>query len=280
MRDSSIQQDVREFYDQVGWQEISDGVYQNAQYEDLRPVSQAYINRCHQRVKRHLIPGGKYFLDAGSGPIQYPQYVSYSDAYQYRVCLDISIVALFDARKRVGEKGLFVVGDITNLPFKKDVFNGIVSLHTIHHVPPQDYKNAYGELRRVLGSGKRAVVVNGWKASRLMKFFRYPILLMERIITNQGQNQIDPAAKNTHKPEKPQGTFVEKLDAQGLRSLLSDEFPIEVQVWRSVSVRFMRALIHPLLLGRFWLWLIYILEETFPRYFGEKGQYPLITFTK
>ena len=34
-----IKRQVREFYDHVGWQEASDGFYQNASYEDLRSVS-------------------------------------------------------------------------------------------------------------------------------------------------------------------------------------------------------------------------------------------------
>ena len=55
---------------------------------------------------------------------------------------------------------------------------------------------------------------------------------------------------------------------------------MEIFVWRSASVRFLRALIHPWLLGRLWLKLLYQLEEKAPRFFGEKGQYPLITFAK
>jgi len=43
--ESDIKQDVREFYDQVGWQQVSEGVYQNARYEDLRPVSREYIHQ-------------------------------------------------------------------------------------------------------------------------------------------------------------------------------------------------------------------------------------------
>jgi hypothetical protein len=55
---SEIKQEVREFYNQVGWQEVSEGVYQNARYEDLRPVSRAYIERCHMRVAEHLTHRG------------------------------------------------------------------------------------------------------------------------------------------------------------------------------------------------------------------------------
>ena len=89
-----IKQQVREFYDQVGWQLVGEDVYQNARYEDLRPVAHDYIHRCHLRVARHLKPQGTYLLDAGSGPIQYPEYLEYSRSYQYRVCVDLSQTAI------------------------------------------------------------------------------------------------------------------------------------------------------------------------------------------
>ncbi len=73
--ESDIKQDVREFYDLVGWKQIGEDIYQNARYEDLRPVSREYIHRCHVRVTRHLNREGEYLLDAGSGPIQYPEYL-------------------------------------------------------------------------------------------------------------------------------------------------------------------------------------------------------------
>ena len=82
--------------------------------------------------------------------------------YQHGVCLDISSVALQEARQRIGEHGLFVVGDIANLPFKADAFDGLVSLHTIHHLPVDEHARAYLELQRVLAPGKSGVVVNGW----------------------------------------------------------------------------------------------------------------------
>ena len=40
-------QEVKSFYDSIGWQMTEDGVYQNARYEDLRPVSREYIHQCH-----------------------------------------------------------------------------------------------------------------------------------------------------------------------------------------------------------------------------------------
>lgn len=281
MNDHDPKQDVRKFYDQVGWQKVTEGTYQNARYEDLRPVSRTYIHKCHLRINRYLDQTGKYLLDAGSGPIQYPEYLTYSAGYQYRVCLDISIVALFEARDRIGsEHGLFVVADVANLPFKNNVFDGIVSLHTLHHLPGGDYVPAYHDLRRVLKKGARAVVVNGWDQSEWMNWFRKPILIMEKLFQEQMPFNGQIEKSNDSVKKKPRGTFVHKLNAQKLREVLGDDFPISIRVWRSVSVRFLRAMIHPFLLGRFWLWLLFGLENLFPNYCGEKGQYPLITFTK
>ena len=36
---NDTKQKVREFYDEIGWQQEDDGLYQNSRYEDLRPVS-------------------------------------------------------------------------------------------------------------------------------------------------------------------------------------------------------------------------------------------------
>ena len=55
------------------------------------------------------------------------------------MCLDISIVALMEARERIGKHGLFVVGDIAHLPFANDAVDDIVTLHTIHHVKDRGY---------------------------------------------------------------------------------------------------------------------------------------------
>jgi len=279
MAEGKIQTNVRQFYDAVGWQQVSEGIYQNAQYEDLRPVSREYIQKCHLRINRHLQHSGKYLLDAGSGPIQYPEYLSYSEGYRYRVCLDISIVALKDARVRIKNHGLFVVADIARLPFRSEIFNDVVSLHTIHHLPPEDYKPAYFELRRVIKPGATAVVVNGWSDSVLMRFFRLPMRIMEKLFQGSEDRTVN-VKSNDLVTQKPAGTFVHKLTATSLRQLLGKDFPIKIAVWRSVSVRFLRAMIHPALLGRFWLKVLYIKEELFPEFFGKKGQYPLITFKK
>lgn len=292
LAETDVKQKVRQFYDQVGWQEVSEGVYQNARYEDLRPVSREYIHRCHMRVKRYFKPEGCYFLDAGSGPIQYPEYLEYSRGYQARVCADISIVALREARQRIGDRqagghGLFVVADVANLPFRPCVFEGLMALHTIHHLPIEEHRAAYGELYRVMASNTTAVVVNGWDRSPLMVLFVAPLRWIRRTrkrVERYFGREIarpdqDIEEDVTPKPE-PKGTFVSKRNAAWLQAEIGSEIPLDILVWRSVSVRFLIAYIHPWLGGRWILRLLYWLEEHFQHFFGKYGQYPLIVIRK
>lgn len=292
MRGDEVKQRVRQFYDQVGWQVVDDGRYQNSRYEDLRPVSHEYIHRCHLRVKRYLKPSGRYLLDAGSGPVQYVEYLAYSEGYRYRVCVDISFVALQEARRRLGPHGLYVVADIAYLPFKPEPFSGVVSLHTLHHLPLEDQSKAYDELYRVLQPGCSAVVVNGWTDSPLMRRSARIIQWMERvgswlarrrgkILVESNQALNDPSMEKAKGAAyAPSGTFIRKQDAAWLRRELAGRMKFEIYSWRSVSVRFLRAVVHDALGGRMWLKLLFWLEETFPQYFGEKGQYPLIVIRK
>ncbi len=280
--DAEIKQQVREFYDRVGWQTESDGFYQNASYEDLRPVSSEYIHKCHLRVLRHLNPTGKLLLDAGSGPIQYPEYLEYSRGYQNRVCADISRVALQEARRRIGSHGLFVVCDVANLPFAAGCFEGAVSLHTIHHLPPEEQVRAFHEMQRTLAVGGRAVVVNGWGKSPLTVFFDFWIGIAHRLKTLLHPNRNRPATapSPTHAHANQRGTYVSKQNASWLQKVIGSKMPVQIWCWRSVNVRFLRAFIHERLAGKAILRIIYALEERFPHFMGKYGQYPLIELRK
>jgi ubiquinone/menaquinone biosynthesis C-methylase UbiE len=294
MSEKNIKTNVREFYDRIGWQIVDGELYQNAQYEDLRPVSREYIHRCHLRVNRHLAPEGRYLLDAGSGPVQYPEYLTYSEGYQARICMDISIVALKEARKRLREHGFYVVGDIAHLPFKSDVFDGIVSLHTIHHVSMEDKLPAYNELYRTLNPGKRLVVVNGWTNAPLMARISGFMRFMRRLrgwwqrnirrekieVPEQEDNSSSQKQVMTDPTPTATGTYVQKLTAKWLSRALDGRMNYEILVWRSVNVAFLRSVIYPDWGGKFWLKLLFWLEECFPRLLGRIGQYPLVVIEK
>lgn len=279
MTQHDVKQEIGRFYNEVGWQIEQDGNFQNAQYEDLRPVSAEYIARAHARVARHLPKSGRYLLDAGSGPVQYDAYLQYSKGFERRVCLDLSFVALRQARAKLGAHGWCVVADIAHLPFKPEAFDGIVSLHTIHHLPADEKPGCYLGLYERLSPGGSMVTVDGWSEHKLRKTWTLLIRLAERLRRDKKPGQA-AGAQTAPAESKPAGTYVVKNSAAWFKTAVGSQLPAQILTWRSVSVHFLRTVIQPEWGGRFWLKVLYRLEECFPRYFGENGQYPLIVIRK
>lgn len=260
---------LMDFYDQIGWQ-AQDGQFADAaRFEDLRPVSQEYIHRCHLRVRRYLPAGGIFLLDAASGPVQYPEYLTYSEGYTYRVCADISFVALREARRKLGEKGLYLLCDVTDLPLRDGSMDGAVSLHTVYHVPAAQQADAVRELYRVLRPGGSAAVVYSWGDHALLtRLFLLPLRLARRLL-RRGEGTPPPV-----------GLYYFHHDYAWFRREIRSACHARLAVWRSVGVPFLKRLIHERLAGRFWLRLLYRFEEWFPRFFGRIGQYPLFHLRK
>jgi len=272
---TDTKQKVREFYDEIGWQQEADGNYQNARYEDLRPVSAEYISKTRLRVNGGLIQTGKMLLDAGSGPVQYDEYLTYSQGYEKRICLDISIQALCEARERIGEHGMFVVGDLANLPFKGEIFDGVVSMHTIHHLPLEEHPRAYGELHRVLVSGRTGVVVNGWSNPRLIVMAQPLVNLALRLLGRGPKKKEEQPVSS-----KPTGTFVTQATPEWFKREIGTRMAVEIRPWRSLSTLILRLFVYPQLGGKLFLRFVFWLEGVFPKFFGENGQYPMIVITK
>lgn len=287
MEPQDNKQKVRKFYDEIGWSLEDSGFYQNARYEDLRPVSAEYIHKCHLRITPYFQKGGKFLLDVGCGPIQYPEYLTYSEKFEKRVCADISITALREARKRIGDKGFFVVCDAANLPFTDECMDGMVSLHTFHHLEISEQKKAWEETYRVLKTDSPAVVVNGWTESGMMKKWQKRMEAAEKagnfIAKLRGKNTNPKEEKKNTKAAKEKGTFVKKMDAEWVHRELSGlgngNVTVEIRCWRSVSVRWLRALIHKPY-GQAALRALFAKEEADPQYYGEYGQYPMIIMRK
>lgn len=279
MTEHNIKQEIGRFYNEVGWQMEQDGNFQNAQYEDLRAVSAEYIARAHARVARHLPKSGRYLLDAGSGPVQYDAYLQYSEAYERRVCLDLSFVALKQAKTKLGARGWCVVADIAHLPFKPEAFDGIVSLHTIHHLPADEKPGCYLGLYERLTPGGSMVTVDGWSEHKLKKTWTRLVRLAERLRQEKKPGQA-AGAQSAPAESKPAGTYVVKNSAAWFKAAVGNRLPARILTWRSVSVHFLRTVIQPEWGGKFWLKVLYWLEEWFPGYFGENGQYPLIVIKK
>ena len=261
-------QQVQQFYNEFGWQS-SEGVYQDAQdSEDLRSISREYIERCHLRLKDHLPPSGQFLLDVASGPLQYPAYLTYSEHYDYRICADISLRALKEAKKKLGSKGIYLLCDVTQLPIKTDQMDAVVSLHTIYHVPKDEQKQAFAEIHRVLKPQGTSVVVYSWgQYSLLMNLFLLPLKLLVRL-------------KRKILREKTQPLYFYAHPYHWYQTELQPHYQMQLFSWRSVNVPFLKIFIHRVLGGRFILKGIFWLENRFPTFMGRMGAYPIFVSKK
>jgi ubiquinone/menaquinone biosynthesis C-methylase UbiE len=161
-------------------------------------------------------------------------------------------------------------------------------LHTIHHLPLSEHSRAYNELYRVLKPEGRAVVVNGWHEpplgvilDRLRKFtLRVRGFINRRVLRRKSQISEGNLAQSAQDKNDTKSTFVEKNSAEWLKRTVGSQISLEIRVWRSISVKVMRTFIHDGWGGRGILRFLFWLEERFPHWFGENGQYPLVIFWK
>jgi len=287
---------VMRFYDQVGWKQVNEDLYADAdRFEDLRPVSREYIHNCHLRVKQRINESGMYLLDVASGPIQYREYLTYSDSYKFRICADISFIALREAMKKLGDKGIYLLCDITNLPLRDNVVDGFVSLHTIYHVPAEEQKRAFEELYRVLKDDRSGVIVYSWgDRSLLMNItmdspIRWITSLLLSTLPPTVKQAIKKVIRKTPKENPPSTIAVQERELslqepqlyfhahsyQWYREEVKGSFNCDIASWRSVSVPFMKRYVHDRLFGKWLLSFIYWMESTFPVFFGRHGQFPM-----
>jgi SAM-dependent methyltransferase len=276
---------VARFYDQLGWKLGAGDYFEDAiLHEDLRPITADYRRECNLRVAKRL-GSGTYLLDVASGPVQYDDYLAFGERFEHRLCADLSIAALRHARRRVGEQGYFLLCDITNLPLREGAVDGVVSLHTVYHVPAGEQAQAFSELYRVLRPGGSAVVVYSWGSKLFtMRAAMIPISLRGRIralgeamFTWRGRRR-SASIQEAPPPAKP-ALYWHTHDYRWVRREVLRRMNGELACWRSVSVPFLQLYARGWFGSRLLSWLVK-LEDIFPRVFGRWGQYPMFILHK
>jgi len=286
---------VRDFYDTYGWHKYSNGTYKDTtDFVDNRPVLKNYNHRMHLRVKRYIKPYGEYFLDAGSGAIPHAEYIEYSSGYKRRVCVDISEKALSEARSKLKDKGLYVVADLTKLPFKDGIFDASICAHVLYHIPQDEQKSAVEELYRTLKKDSICVIIYMWPGSILMKFVSASRAFIEKLkhlvsivpgtrfimerLTNPGKKNISNRDKGEEQIPPP--LYCQPNDYQWFRETLPKDWITEILCWRSFDRVFSRIFVVNNFLGRILLDLIFTLENNFSRTLGKIGRHPMIIIKK
>jgi ubiquinone/menaquinone biosynthesis C-methylase UbiE len=269
---------LQRFYDDVGWQPHEERFTDAKLFEDLRPVSADYIHRCHLRVRDHLPPSGELLLDAGCGAVQFPEYVAYQDGFRKRLCVDISLGALKQARGRLGERAIYVQDDIARLPIADQSVDAAVSLHTIYHIPAELQEQAFLELHRVLKPGGRAVIVYSWAQTQLWRVLHAPIAIKLRVQRLGARLRHGSGIDEQAARERAGFHFLPHSAAW----FLSRQWPFapRILVWRLASVPALKLYVHRWLGGRWLLRALFRAENRWPKRLGLRASYPLIVIDR
>lgn len=266
---------VFRYYNEIEYKPYEDhAIYEDSdKWVDYRPVAREYMERSFSRARNYLNGGGKFYLDVASGPIGLKEYLALSDGYEYRICVDISYRALQQAKRNYRGKGIFICGDITNLPLQDGVCDAVLSQHTLYHVPAGEQRRAVEELYRVTRSGGRIGIVYSWfYHSPLMNLTLLPVQLyrIARHIAGKVYVRLFP--------QKPRLYFF----VHGRRFFKNLPFgdQVEFYAWRSLNKYFLNLYVHQALGGDKFLRWISELEEKYPRLMGRIGEYPIIVIDK
>lgn len=280
---------VRAFYEQFGWSRDAAGVYRDVLlFEDRRRVVEWYYLQTNRRVQRYIPAKGRFFLDAGSGPIPHPEYLEQSAGYRRRVCVDFSFEALKQAREKLGSHGWYVQADITRLPFKDGLFDAVVAAHILYHVPAAEQARAVRELHRttahrggcvilytrkypLIASLRRLFRAERWCAA-VPGFYRLHHWFKRRRPV-EGEAGADPAR------QRPP-LYAHAYPFRWFERTFPANWRLQVRAWRVMGTSFSRRFVPDNPLGRLFVRILYLLEDFFPRLLLRIGRYPMIIIQK
>ena len=263
---------VKDFYEHYGWEKTKDGVYKDSTaFVALSPVARGYTERCNLRVRDLFERGGRYFLDAGSGAIPWPEYMRFHEGFQVRICCDLSRAALLEAKRKLGDNGRYVLADLTRLPFKDGAVDGAVANHVFYHIPADEQSNAFNELGRVLSPGSKGAVTYCWDTAPLARFLAKAFRGLELLT---GGRAGEPGASSSADEARPKLYF----HPHTRQWFVSQPWPFryELRCFRLIDNWLMQRYFRDT-----WLWRsvvngLLLLQRAFPRFTGKYGQYPLI----
>lgn len=268
---------VQRFYDEVGWAKNDAGHFEDSvAFVAQDAAARAYHDRCLTRVGRYLDAEGEFLLDAASGPLPHEEHLAYSKGFVRRICVDFSVLALREAKRKLGDHGIYLVADLTRLPLRENSMDAAISLHTIYHIPAAQQRDALAELYRVAKPGSKILVAYNWGSKCWIRKMNKRLGWLPR----QLRKRVDRHAP----PEETAGATKPKIyththryrDIADLGAPLGMKIVALQSLGRAVSQQFSST---PRL-GRALFALFFWLEDRFPALFGRIGQYPLLILHK
>ncbi len=80
----------------------------------------------------------------------------------------------FDKKIKKRERGIFIQGDITKLPFRSSTFDGVLCSQVLHYFPAKIRRNIIWRISRILNSKGKFIVIE-YEASQSFPWIPYPL---------------------------------------------------------------------------------------------------------
>jgi len=270
---------VFDYYNEVQFQ-VKDAmnIYEDSpKWVDYRPVSEEYLRHSFSRAARFFPPTGKNLLDIASGPIGLQEYINLSEGYDTRICIDISVNALMQAKlnlQKAGLPGVFICGDISNIPLQNNTCDAVLCQHTLYHLPKNDQHTAVTEMYRVAKPGSKIVIIYCWFYHSWFMNLSLHVVQLYRIARHFA-GKIYVRLMGT----KPRLYFYAHPPGWFKKAFPFSQH-IEFFCWRSTNKYFLDLYIHPRLFGRSILKRLANIEDKKSRFMSTFGEYAAIVISK
>ena len=271
---SNAEELVSKFYNTIGW-ETEEGITEDSRrWEDLREHAKEYVSKCRRRVLRHLPVKGVNILDMASGPIQYKEYLEYSRNFQKRYCVDLSSEALENAKKKIGDHGVFLHGSFFDISLEENFFDCAISLHTLYHIDKDKQEEAVRKLIYVTKPGKPVIIV-----------YSNPNNIISSLYSSlplRARNRIKSFFKKSEKKKKPEEDLSLYFYPHPIEwwNRFSDIAHVNILPWRSFTAGVQKMFIPNNIIGKKMFNILFRLEDRFPDFFTKHFTYPMIILTK
>ena len=227
---------VKDYYDKIGWKK------QKGKYVDTLTFTSSkgakYKRLVNERL-RNMIGESDSLLDIACGA------VPFNSKAKKQICIDFSITAVKEAKLNKPD-GIFILGDITNIPLKDNSVTDTISLHTIYHIEKDKQAKAIEEIKRV-SQNKCYVIYNAGKHATLINILTLPLQLW-----NWSEKRINPHSKRKVYFYAHDYKWLEKYGRLETFSLLNENgiklYSVFLGLIARIEKYFPRHAYHPLLI--------------------------------
>jgi ubiquinone/menaquinone biosynthesis C-methylase UbiE len=274
---NKAEKQVLDFYNNIGWK-TNFGITEDARrFEDLRESAKDYVRKCRLRILRYIPKSGQNILDMASGPIQYEEYLQYSKNFKKRYCVDLSLSALKQAKKKIKDHGVYLHGSFFDILFKKNFFDCSISLHTIYHIDKDKQEEAVQKLIDITKPGKPLIIVYT-NPSKILKWssrlIMFPFLILEK------SKEIFKKLIKKKEYKKYTDLYFYGHPIEWWDRFRNSQTSVKIVPWRSLNADIQKCIIPNNKIGKKIFNIIFNLEERFPNFFVKYFCYPMIIITK